>query len=250
MVKTIFEHRSIRSYKNTPISDDVLNKILEAAIRGSNTGNMQLYSIIVTKNTEKKKQLWESHFKQNMVTEAPVLLTFVADINRFHKWCELRNADISYDNFLWFYNATIDATIAAQNACIEAEANDLGICYLGTTTYMAERIIDILKLPKGVVPVTTIVVGYANENPPLTDRLPMEAVIFDEKYTEFSENQINRLFNKKESSDFTKALIKENQTENLAQIFTQKRYKKTDNLHFSEEFLKILEKQGFMNNSI
>ncbi len=247
MIKAISEHRSIRSYKNTPISDDILNNILEAAIRGSNTGNMQLYSIIVTKNEDIKNQLWESHFKQNMVVEAPVILTFVADINRFHKWSEIRNAGTAYDNFLWFYNATIDAVIAAQNACVEAEDNGLGICYLGTTTYMAEKIIDILNLPNGVVPVTTVVIGYANENPPLTDRLPLEAVVFNEKYTELSENQINKFFSEKENLDSTKALIEENQTENLAQIFTQKRYKKEDNIHFSNEFMKILEKQGFMN---
>lgn len=246
MVNAIFEHRSIRKYKNIPISDDVLNKVLEAAIRGSNTGNMQLYSVIVTKNEEIKKQLWESHFKQNMVVEAPVILTFVADINRFHKWTKMNKAGTAYDNFLWFYNATIDAVIAAQNACVEAEANNLGICYLGTTTYMAEKIIDILDLPKGVVPVTTVVVGYADENPPLTDRLPMEAVVFNEKYTELSEDKINKLFAEKENLDSTKDLIEENQTENLAQIFTKKRYKKADNIHFSKEFLKILEKQGFM----
>ena len=81
----------------------------------------------------------------------------------------------------------------------------------------------------------------------MTDRLPMEAVVFNEKYAELFENQINNVFSEKENSDFTKGLIEENQTENLAQIFTQKRYKKSDNLHFSKEFLKILEKQGFMN---
>lgn len=248
MIDAIFKHRSIRKYKNTPISDEVLNRVLQAAIRGSNTGNMQLYSIIVTKDEEQKKQLWESHFKQNMVVEAPVILTFVADINRFHKWCELRNAGTAYDNFLWFYNATIDATIAAQNACVEAEDNGLGICYLGTTTYMAEKIINILDLPKGVVPVTTVVVGYPDQDPPLTDRLPQEAVVFDEKYKEFSDDEINKLFEEKENLDLTKQLIEENKLENLAQIFTQNRYKKADNLHFSKEFLKILEKQGFMNH--
>jgi len=248
MIETILKHRSIRRYKSTPIENKVLTEILNAAIRASNTGNMQLYSIIVTKDENKKQQLWESHFKQDMVNQAPVVLTFVADINRFHKWCKLRNAGEAYDNFLWFYNATIDATIAAQNASIAAEKNGLGICYLGTTTYMAQNIIDILELPNGVVPVTSIVVGYADENPPLTDRLPFDAVVFDEKYPDLTDDAINELFKEKEELDFTKALIEENQTENLAQIFTEKRYKKIDNIHFSNEFLKVLEKQGFMNN--
>ncbi len=246
MKNALFNHRSIRKYKNTEISDDILNNILQGAIRGSNTGNMQMYSIIVTKNEDKKKQLWEAHFKQDMVTQAPVILTFVADINRFHKWCEMRNAGTAYDNFLWFYNATIDATIAAQNASIIAETEDLGICYLGTTTYMAQKIIDILKLPKGVVPVTSIVIGYPDETPDLTDRLPQKAVVFDEEYKEFSEDEINKLFEEKENSELTKSLIEENKTENLAQIFTKFRYKKEDNIFFSGEFLKILKQQGFL----
>lgn len=248
MIKALFNHKSIRNYKNEPISDEILNQILEGAIRGSNTGNMQLYSIIVTKNEQKKQQLWESHFKQNMVVQAPVILTFVADINRFHKWCELRNAGIAYDNFLWLYNATIDATIAAQNAAIVAEDNNLGVCYLGTTTYMAQNIINILKLPKGVVPVTTLVIGYPDENPPLTSRLPQNAVVFNEEYPTLSDDDIEKFYTELENLDFSKELVKLNETENLAQVFTQKRYKKADNVHFSEEFLKIIDKQGFMNN--
>ncbi len=248
MINAIFEHRSIRKYKETLVEDNILNEILKSAIRGSNTGNMQLYSIIVSKNPQKKKQLWEAHFKQDMVNQAPVILTFVADINRFHKWCELRNAGSAYDNFLWFYNATVDAVIAAQNAALSAEENGLGICYLGTTTYMAEKIIDILELPEGVVPVTSLVIGYADEEPELTDRLPLDAVVFNEKYNELSDIEINHFFEEKESSELTKSLIEENQTDNLAQIFTQKRYKKEDNLFFSKEFLKVIEKQGFMKN--
>ncbi len=248
MLNTILNHKSIRKFKSTSVSDDILNKILESAIRGSNTGNMQLYSIIVTKNQEIKEKLLPAHFNQIMVKEAPVLLTFCADINRFNKWCNQRNAQPFYDNFLWFYNATIDATIAAQNACIAAEDFGLGICYLGTTTYMADKIIDILELPQGVIPVTTVVIGYPDNNPELTDRLPMQAVVHFEKYKNYSSENIENLHKQKEELEFTKKLIEENKTENLAQIFTDKRYKKQDNLHFSKSFLKVLEKQGFMNN--
>lgn len=250
MLDKILNHKSIRNYKSDSISDEILNKILESAIRGSNTGNMQVYSIIVTKDKETKEKLLPLHFNQKMVVDAPVVLTFCADINRFNKWCKQRNAEPAYDNILWLYNATIDAVIAAQNACIAAETYDLGICYLGTTTYMAEKIIDTLNLPKGVVPVTTVVVGYPADNPGLTDRLPMEAVVHQEVYKDYSEDDIEKLHFEKENLEFTKKLIEENQTENLAQIFTEKRYKKADNLHFSKEFLKVIEKQGFMNNDL
>ena len=242
MLETLLKHRSIRKYKNTAIPEEVLNNILESAIRGSNTGNMQLYSIIITKDEAKKKELWASHFKQEMVNQAPVILTFCADINRFNKWCKQKNAKPAYDNFLWFYNATIDATIAAQNASVAAEAQDLGICYLGTTTYMAEKIINILKLPKGVVPVTTLVVGYPDEQPELTDRIPTEGVIHNEEYKDYSESDIETLFKQKDTMQLYKDIIAENKTENLAQVFTEKRYVEKDNLHFSKAFLEIIEK--------
>jgi hypothetical protein len=79
-------------------------------------------------------------------------------------------------------NGVTDALLAAQNLCVEAEAHGLGICYLGTTIYTAEEIARILDLPKGVIPVTTIVVGHPDESPELTDRLPLDAVVHCEKY--------------------------------------------------------------------
>ncbi|HBF87680.1 MAG TPA: NADPH-dependent oxidoreductase [Bacteroidales bacterium] len=248
MIKAIFEHRTIRKYKSDSIEDEQLNKILKAASRASNTGNMQVYSIIVTKDSDIKSQLLGCHFNQKMVTDAPVVLTFCADFNRFNKWCECRNAKPGYDNFLSFYTASIDAVIAAQNAAIQAEDEGLGICYLGTTNYTAAKIVEILKLPKGVVPVTTLVVGYADEQPKLTDRLPLEAIVHNNVYHDYTKDDINNLYSEKENLDETKDLIKVNETETLAQIFTEKRYTKTNNIHFSKEYLDVISKQGFMNH--
>ena len=68
-------HRTIRKYQLRAIPDDLLNDILDCGIRSSNTGNMQLYSIIVTTSNEKKAELSPLHFNQPMVMEA----AFVAD---------------------------------------------------------------------------------------------------------------------------------------------------------------------------
>lgn len=248
MLDTILNHKSIRKYKSTPVSEKDLQEILEAGTRASTTGNMQVYSIVVTRDEEMKKKLAPTHFNQPMATQAPVVLTFCADINRFSKWCEQRNAEPGYDNFLWFTNAVIDAMLVAQNCSIAAEDKGMGICYLGTTTYTADKIIEILNLPKGVIPITTVVVGYADENPGLTDRLPLEGVVHYETYKDYSAEDIDRIFAEKESLESTKALLEENQKESLAQIFTDNRYKKADNLHFSNVFLKVLKDQGFFNN--
>ena len=248
MINAITEHRSIRNFSGKPIDQSVLDKILHAGTRASTTGNMQVYSVIVTSEKKLKEQLWEAHFKQNMVKQAPLVLTFCADFNRFNKWCRQRKAVPGYDNFLSFFTAAIDALLVAQNVALAAEDFGLGICYLGTTTYMAERIIEILKLPEHVVPVTTLAIGYPAETPGLTDRLPVSGVVHYETYKDYTSEDINSIFREKESLELTKQLLIENHKETLAQIFTDNRYTQKDNIAFSQAFLKVIEKQGFMNN--
>jgi nitroreductase len=245
MMNTILNHKSIRKYKDEPIEHTLLTGILTAASRASTTGNMQVYSIIVTSDKKIKEKLWEAHFKQNMVMQAPVILTFCADFNRFNKWCRQRKAEPGYENFLSFFTAAIDALLAAQNAGLAAEEHGLGICYLGTTTYNADMIIDILDLPSGVVPVTTLVLGYPDESPGLTDRLPLEGMVHLEKYRDYTPEDIDRIYHEKDSSHLTQQLLKENNLETLAQIFTQKRYTKKDNEYFSSKLLEVIRKQGF-----
>jgi nitroreductase len=244
-MKEIFEHRSIRKYKSKEVSEDLVREILSAGIRASNTGNMQAYSIIVTRDNNIISKLSPLHFNQPMVEQAPLHITFCVDINRFHKWCKLRGAEPGYDNFLWFMNGSIDAILASQNVVLQAESRGLGICYLGTCLYNAKEIIDLLKLPKGVFPVAAIMIGYPDEQPALTDRLPLDAVVHYDKYNDYSDDRINELYADLEASDLTKNLLKINDKENLAKVFTENRYKKADNLVFSEKLKKTLKEQGF-----
>jgi nitroreductase len=246
MTDTLLNHRSIRKYTPDPIPAPILDYILEAGTRASTTGNMQVYSIIVTTEEELKNELSPCHFNQGMIKEAPVVLTFCADFNRFNRWCRLNKAEPGYDNFLSFFTAAIDALLVAQNVCVAAEDAGLGICYLGTTTYMAGKIIEVLDLPAGVVPVTTVTVGYPDERPELTDRLPLDAVVHREKYHDYSDADIHSHYRQKEMMDTYQEFIKENNKETLAQVFTDVRYKKEDNVLFSKALLDTLQKQGFM----
>ncbi|UCG29073.1 MAG: nitroreductase family protein [Bacteroidales bacterium] len=248
-METILRHRSIRKYKSDSIDDGLLYRILEAGTRASTTGNMQVYSMVVTREESLRKQLWETHFKQDMVLQAPVHITFCADFNRFNKWCRLRKADPGFDNYLSFFTAAIDALLVSQNVALAAEANGLGICYLGTATYMADRIIEILDLPECVVPVAALVIGYPDEDPDLTDRLPLGGVVHHEKYSDYSEKDIDRIYAEKEALPETAALLEENRKETLAQVFTDNRYTRRDNIHFSKQYLDVIRRQGFLKNN-
>ena len=248
ILDTIFSHRSIRKYKNQKIENQLLNHIIHAGTCASTTGNMQVYSIIVTSDETIKESLSPIHFNQPMIKEAPVIMTFCADFNRFNKWCLQRNATPGFDNFLSFMTAAIDALLVAQNVSIAAEANGLGICYIGTVIYNADKIIEILKLPKGVVPVAAITLGYPDENPDLTDRLFFQDIMHQEVYKDYTSEDIDKIYYEKEHSDFYQNFIKENSKETLAQVFTDVRYKKSDNEHFSKVLLKVLKQQGFLTN--
>ena len=240
------DRRTIRKYSSEPVDDKLLNEILMMGCRASTTGNMQVYSIIITRDEQKKKDLAPLHFDQKMITGAPVVLTFCADFNRFNKWCLQRDAEPGYDNLLSFMTAAIDALIVAQTVCIAAESVGLGICYLGTTTYNADKIIELLSLPKGVVPVTTVTLGWPSENPEQIDRLPLEAVIHREHYVDYTPANIERYYKEKEEREDSGQFVKENNKETLAQVFTDIRYKKADNIYFSNVLLQVLKDQGFM----
>ena len=243
---TLLKRRTIRKYTSEPIDDKLLNELLVIGCRTSTTGNMQVYSIIITTDTQVKNDLAPLHFNQKMITEAPAVLTFCADFNRFNKWCLLRKAEPGYDNFLSFMTAAIDALLVAQTFCIAAESKGLGICYLGTTTYNAHKIIEVLKLPRGVVPITTVTLGWPSEKPEQVDRLPLEAIIHKQTYADYSDEDIIKYYHPKEEREDSTQYVRENNKETLAQVFTDIRYKKADNVYFSKILLQVLKDQGFM----
>ena len=171
-MKTISTRRTIRKYADREVSEDLLNRLFSEAARTQTMGNLQLYSVVVTRSEKMKEKLSPAHFNQPMVKQAPVVLTICADFNRTSTWARNRMANPGYDNFLSFINATTDALLFTQTLCNLMDEEGLGYCYLGTTVYMPQMIIDTLRLPQLVMPVATLTVGWPAEEPPLSDRLP------------------------------------------------------------------------------
>lgn len=245
MIDTVRNRRTMRKYLQKDIASELLNNLLEASFRASTLGGIQLYSVIVTRDASMKEKLAPFHFNQPMVKAAPVVLTFCADFRRFSLWCEQRKAVPGYSNFMSFYNASMDTLLAAQTFCTLAEEAGLGICYLGTTTYNPQPIIDLLHLPELVFPVTTVTVGYPESIPDQTDRLPLGAVVHEECYHDYTPDDIDRWYAYKESLPENKQFVAENHKETLAQVFTDVRYTKADNEHMSVNMVEVLRKQGF-----
>jgi nitroreductase len=258
VIEQINQHRSIRKYLQDPIPDEVLSEILEAGIRTSSSGNMQTYSIIVTRDPGLKKELLEPHMNQMMVVDAPVFLTFCADFHRMRRWLDRCKAPDNFDNYFSFMIAAIDAVLVSQNVALAAESKGLGICYLGSTLANAEQIGEILELPINVVPVVGFSLGYPAEHPDLRDRLPSEGMIHYERYQDYSGQSIQDIYRDREikgwerymKSDWLKEKAEQNSVENLAQLYTTVKYTRESHQGFSRKLLDYLNKQEFMNNAL
>ncbi len=248
MMESTQLRRTIRRYQSQEVEDSLLNELLLVSSRVSTMGNMQLYSVVVTRDAANKEKLAPAHFNQPMVRQAPVVLTVCADFNRFSQWCSQREATPGYDNFLSFLNAATDALLFAEKFCTLAEEKGLGICYLGTTLYNAPQIIEILKLPQLVFPVTTLTLGWPDEDPSQVDRLPLESFLHQEQYKDYTPVVLDTLYAHKESLPENRQFIAENQKKTLAQVFTEVRYKKADNESISVTLLDTLKKQGFLSD--
>ena len=245
-MKNLTTRRTIRQYSNREVSQELLNRLMTEASRTQTMGNLQLYSVVVTRSAEKKQQLAPAHFNQPMVTKAPVVLTVCADFNRTSVWARNRKAEPGYNNFLSFINASIDALLYTQTLCNLMDEEGLGYCYLGTTVYMPQMIIDTLHLPQLVMPVATITVGWPAEEPPLSDRLPLESFIHDETYKDYTTQDIDTYYQYKEQLAENRHFCEINKKETLAQIFTDIRYTKKDNEAMSAGLLEVLKHQGFL----
>lgn len=252
----IAAHRSIRKYRPAPVEPALLAEILHAATRASSSGNMQTYSIIVTREEARRRELWRLHFEQDMVLEAPLLLTFVADWRRMTRWCELSDADPGFDNLLSFLVGFADALIAAQNAALAAESRGLGICYMGTTLCATEGLIEFFGLPAGVFPATTLVVGWPDEDPAPRARLPIGGIVHEEIYADPDDAGVRAVYRERETEGWKRymgfpelaARMRSSGVQNLAQVYTQLKYTKTENEAISAELLATLARQGFLDS--
>lgn len=247
-IAEFFSRRAtVRKYKDEAPSRELIDSLLAAAMRAPTTGNMQLYSVVETRDPEMRLRLAELHFNQPAATGAPLMLTFCADYHRFTRWCEVSGADPGYDNFLSFTSAMMDAVILTQQFVTLAELSGLGTCYLGTCLYNAPEIAALLKLPRLTVPVACISVGYPAEQPEETERLALDGVLYRETYPELKDTDIVEIYKAKDDFAPNARFVAENGKKTLAQVFTDVRYPRAMNEATSAKLMAFLRAQGFLD---
>jgi nitroreductase len=249
-------HRSIRKYKSDAIDPALVERVCGDAIAGSSSsGNLNSVTMVLTRDPERKRRLYELHFEQEMVLQAPLCITFCADWYRTREWLRRRGARDNFNNLIGYHVAAFDAMILAQSACLGFEAHGLGICYMGTTLHSMTEIAEFLDLPDTCLPVTTIVVGYPDEDPPKRDRLPLPAFLHEERYRRPSDEELEATYTQREVRGWArymanpelKAKVEALGITSLAQFYTSTAKYDPDEFRVDSAKLKsLLEKKHFL----
>ena len=226
---------SVRRFSDEPVSDSTIDTLLEAAAHAPTTGNMQLYSVVVTRESNRLKHIVDLHFGQPAAANANVILTFCGDVARFEKWCADNSAASTFRNLHGALLGVVDATIFAQQFVTLAEMNGIGCCYLGTVTYNLDEFCDFLGTPDGVLPLFSVAIGYpaADSDAAVSDRLPKEAYIHRERFHDYDSKTVRGYYSNKEKLPESAKFIKENGKKTLAQVYSEVRYPQEMNIRIS-----------------
>jgi FMN reductase (NADPH) len=184
VIETILSHRSIRSFKDKPLTQDQIQTIVSAAQAAATSSFVQAYSIIGVKDPEKKKHLAKLAGNQSYVAENGHFFVFCADLYRHVLSGEMEDQEVveTAESTEKFMVALIDTALAAQNAVLAAESMGLGICYIGGIRNNLNEVSELLKVPDRVVPLFGLAVGYPNKTSGQKPRLPFEHIYHEDQY--------------------------------------------------------------------
>lgn len=184
VIETIMNHRSIRKFEEKLLSGEQIRTIVESAQAASTSSFIQAYSIIGVKDSEKKKKLAEIVGNQAYVAENGHFFVFCGDLHRHQLISQMEEKDLStsLESTEKFMVATIDAALAAQNAVLAAESMGLGACYIGGLRNNLDEVCKLLHIPKFVIPLFGIAVGYPAQMPDKKPRLPFDHIYHEDEY--------------------------------------------------------------------
>lgn len=206
VVQLLKSHTSIRNFNDIKITQDQVNLILEAAMRGATAGNMMSYSIIKIQSKETLEKLAKSCDDQPFIETASFALLFVVDNYKWHRYFEQRNIPEAFPDYSGpvisdFILGMEDMMIAAQNAVIAAESLGIGTCYIGDIMENYEFHKELFHLPKYTMPAALIVMGNYDTKPDIRPRFDPSFIVFDEEYPTIKDDFINDMFSAEEAED-------------------------------------------------
>lgn len=182
--KLLRSHRSIRKFVDEPLSDETVADIVRSGLAAATSSNLQATTVIRVKNRETRARVAEVAGGQEHIVTAGAFTVWCADLARTKKACEMAGGSMTSGMTEQFIIATVDVSLAAQNAVIAAEAEGLGICYIGAIRNDPQTVADLLELPDHVYPVFGLCIGVPDQDPDVKPRLPMDVVLKEDVYSD------------------------------------------------------------------
>jgi nitroreductase len=180
-------HRSIRAFAEEPLEDEVVADIVRSGLCAATSSNLQATTVIRVRTVETRRRIAEVAGGQDHIVTAAAFLIWCADLNRTRRACEMAGGSMTSGMTEQFIIATVDVSLAAQNAVVAAEAQGLGICYIGAIRNDPQTVSDLLQLPDDVYPVFGLCIGRPDQDPEVKPRLPLDVVLKDNVYNEDGE---------------------------------------------------------------
>jgi FMN reductase (NADPH) len=184
----------VRKYKPDPIPRETVESVIAASQRSSTSSNLQVWTVVAVSEEQKRTRLMELCGNQTHILQAPLFLTWCADLSRLDRTSQMmgyRQQSGYVENFII---AVVDATIAMQTAALAAESLGLGMCYIGAVRNNPREVIELLELPKLVFPICGMTLGWPDDSPLKKPRLPLEAMLHWDSYGTEGEEALLRKY--------------------------------------------------------
>ena len=186
-IELLKSHRSIRKFTDKKISQALLRELIRAGQAAATSSHIQAYTVIHVKDPANREKIAELAGGQAYIATASDFLVFCADMKRPTEASERTGANVVRGMTEQLLVASVDTALMAQNVAIAAESEGLGICYIGGIRNNPQAISDLLRLPEHVYPVFGMCLGYPAADPDVKPRLPVEAILKEDYYTDDSE---------------------------------------------------------------
>ena len=194
----IMRRRTVRSFLDTPVEEEMVQRLLDVAIQAPSGGNIQPISVIRIEKPEGREKMAKLAVNQPWVARAPLCLLFCIDFHRTGKWAEAEGASYGGEKALMsFLLAYADVFCSAENAVLCATSLGLGTVYIGMVLAAMTEIRREFGLPDKVVPVVALCVGYPKKVPTGITKLPRAAMVHSERYEEKSPEELRQLYREK-----------------------------------------------------
>src|SRR4030042_184658 len=243
LIESMMNRKSIRKYTKEMPSEEVLQGGVRAGQQAPFAA--QLCSVLLTRN-------------KGIPFRAPLLFTICVDLHRMELIMEKRDWKIVTNDLSMLFFGLQDASLMAENMVMAAESFGMGSCFLGVAPYIADKIAKKYKLPPRVFPLVQLVMGYPAENPPPRPRYPMSFSLFEDKYPEMTDDEINEAMKEMDEGYlaqdyYSKGKIKIRLEGERQETFTYDNYSWTEHIYrrggqwyeSPAELLTQLDKRGF-----